>query len=126
MDEREIEGPFGEFTAYMGKAAERPIWRVKAITLRKNPIYRHLNASLFTDHQSLGTLPNEAELYQNLSRVYGNTEIQDVFCALGAFHGHCANHPVYDGHAKAVMMAAAFNAAPEGSHHRDGRGHLAI
>jgi 2,5-furandicarboxylate decarboxylase 1 len=111
MDEREIEGPFGEFTAYMGKAAERPIWRVKAITLRKNPIYRHLNASLFTDHQSLGTLPNEAELYQNLSRVYGNTEILDVFCPPWArFMAIVQMNPVYDGHAKAVMLAAmSFN-----------------
>ncbi|MBI2881921.1 MAG: UbiD family decarboxylase [Candidatus Tectomicrobia bacterium] len=103
----EEEGPFGEFTGYMGKAGKRPVWDVKAITLRKNAIYRHLNASQFTDHQVLGAVSNEAELYMNLSRVYGNTEILDVFIPPWArFTALVQMTPLYEGHAKAVLMAA--------------------
>ncbi|MBI2881238.1 MAG: UbiD family decarboxylase [Candidatus Tectomicrobia bacterium] len=107
----EEEGPFGEFTGYMGHAGKRHIWDVTAITLRKDAIYRHCNATLFTDHQCLVALPNEAEIYQNLSRVYGNTEILDVFCPPWArFLAIVQMNPVYEGHAKAVLMAAlSFN-----------------
>ncbi|MGE0796966.1 MAG: UbiD family decarboxylase [Lautropia sp.] len=35
MDE---EGPFNEFTGYQSERRKAPIWRVKAITMRKNPI----------------------------------------------------------------------------------------
>jgi 2,5-furandicarboxylate decarboxylase 1 len=107
----EEEGPFGEFTAFMGHVSDRHVWDVKAITMRKDPIYRHLNATLFTDHQSLAALPNEVELYLNLSRVYGNTEILDVFCPPWArFTAIVQMNPLYEGHAKAVLTAAlSFN-----------------
>ncbi|MGD9943836.1 MAG: UbiD family decarboxylase [Burkholderiaceae bacterium] len=32
------EGPFNEFTGYQSEVRKAPIWRVKAITMRKNPI----------------------------------------------------------------------------------------
>lgn len=37
---REHEGPFGEYTGYMGAAGNMPIVNVTCITHRKNPIYR--------------------------------------------------------------------------------------
>lgn len=36
--EMDTEGPFNEFTGYQSEQRNAPIWRVKAITMRKNPI----------------------------------------------------------------------------------------
>lgn len=108
---REKEGPFGEFQLYMGKGGMHPVWEVKAITRRKDAIYRHLNATAFTDHQALGGLPNEAEVFNNVRRVYGRTEVHDVFSPPWArFTAIVQMTPRYEGHAKAVLLAAlAFN-----------------
>ncbi len=108
---REKEGPFGEFQLYMGKEKMSPVWNIKAITMRKDAIYRHLNATAVTDHQALGCLPNEAEVFNNVRRVYGRTEVHDVFCPPWArFTCIVQITPKYEGHAKAVLMAAmAFN-----------------
>lgn len=108
---REKEGPFGEFQLYMGRGGLHPVWNIKAITMRKDAIYRHLNATAFTDHQALGTLPNEAEIFNNVKKVYGNTEVHDVYCPpVARFTAIVQMTPRYEGHAKAVLMAAlAFN-----------------
>lgn len=37
---RELEGPFGEFTGYIGPAGLNPLMQVKCITHRKNPIFQ--------------------------------------------------------------------------------------
>jgi len=35
---KEAEGPFNEFTGYQSEVRDAPIWRVTAITMRRNPI----------------------------------------------------------------------------------------
>jgi 2,5-furandicarboxylate decarboxylase 1 len=52
-DVLEDEGPFGEGMLYYAKTGKRPIFKLKAITMRHDAIFRHLNATPFTDHQSL-------------------------------------------------------------------------
>jgi len=37
---RETEGPFGEYTGYMGPAGEQPSFLIKCMTFRNNPIYQ--------------------------------------------------------------------------------------
>lgn len=37
---RETEGPFGEYTGYMGPAGEQPVFLIKCVTFRNNPIYQ--------------------------------------------------------------------------------------
>ena len=60
----EDEGPFCEFHGiYSTGVAKKPALDVKAITMREDAIFRHLNATPFTDHQSLVALPGEALLY---------------------------------------------------------------
>ncbi len=49
-EERRDEGPFGEYTGYMaGGRAPRPVYRVKAITHRKNPILTMSNMGVPID-----------------------------------------------------------------------------
>ncbi len=73
-----IEGPFGEFhNYYASEPAHKPRLDIKAITMRKDAIYRHLNATPYTDHQSLVALPGEARLFDLLQRK--GVQIHDVF-----------------------------------------------
>lgn len=37
---REAEGPFGEYTGYMGPAGQQPYFIIKCMTFRNNPIYQ--------------------------------------------------------------------------------------
>ncbi|HKZ50330.1 MAG TPA: UbiD family decarboxylase [Dehalococcoidia bacterium] len=50
---REIEGPFGEYTGYMGAAGEAPIIEVRCITHRRNPIYRSFYGQMPPNEYSL-------------------------------------------------------------------------
>jgi len=40
MDYVEPEGPFGEFTGYMGARQMNPIFKIKCLTHRRNPVYQ--------------------------------------------------------------------------------------
>lgn len=58
-DAQVLEGPFGEFTGYRTSAEMRPVWRVKAISHRHNPILTMTNMGIPVDDaavaQSLAT-----------------------------------------------------------------------
>lgn len=56
---REEEGPLAEFTGHYGLLWESPVFKVKAVTHRKNPIWQTLNGASF-EHINLGNvLPRE-------------------------------------------------------------------
>jgi len=78
--ERMMEGPFGEFTTFgFGAEGPAPVFTTTAITHRRDPIFRHMQATWFTDHQPLITLPMEATYYNRLRETHGNTNVIDVF-----------------------------------------------
>ena len=78
--DRAPEGPFGEFTTFgAGAEGPAPVFQITGITHRKDPIFRHMQATWFTDHQPLITLPMEAAYYNRLKDTHGNTNILDVF-----------------------------------------------
>ena len=73
----EDEGPFCEFHCiYTAGVAKKPAFDIKAITMREDAIFRHLNATPFTDHQCLVGLPGEALLYDQLKRK--GIDVRDV------------------------------------------------
>ena len=73
----EDEGPFCEFHGiYSSGVAKKPALDIKAITMREDAILRHINATPFTDHQSLVALPGEARLYDQLKRK--GVDVRDV------------------------------------------------
>jgi 2,5-furandicarboxylate decarboxylase 1 len=76
LDILDDEGPFGEGMLYYSEAGKRPVFKVKAISMRHDAIYRHLNATPFTDHQSLGMLPLEAILLNQLKKGFN---VHDVY-----------------------------------------------
>ena len=70
------EGPFGN---YMGTYAAGPmardgvqkalVFKINRITMRRNPVYRHLNSTVWTEHQRLCMLPMEAKLYTAIKEM---------------------------------------------------------
>jgi UbiD family decarboxylase len=103
------EGPFGEFTNF-GSGAEgpAPVFQITGITHRKDPIFRHMQATRFTDHQPLITLPMEATYYNRLKETHGNTSITDVFVPPWAsqFMMIVQMDARWDGQAHDVLMSA--------------------
>ncbi len=74
----EDEGPFCEFHGiYTSGVAKKPALDIKAITMREDAIFRHLNATPFTDHQRIFCLPAEARLYDQLKRR--GIDVRDVY-----------------------------------------------
>ena len=103
------EGPFGEFTTF-GSGAEgpAPVYQITGITHRKDPIFRHMQATWFTDHQPLITLPMEATYYNRLRETHGNTNILDVFVPPWAsqFLMIVQMEARWDGQVRDVLMSA--------------------
>jgi UbiD family decarboxylase len=107
--DRVPEGPFGEFTTF-GSGAEgpAPVFQITGITHRKDPIFRHMQATWFTDHQPLITLPMEATYYNRLKETHGNSKILDVFVPPWAsqFIMVVQMEARWDGQVRDVLMSA--------------------
>lgn len=106
---REQEGPFGEFTTYrQGAEGPAPVWEITAITHRKNPIFRHVQSTWFTDHQDLVSLAMEATLYNRLRDVQGKSDVHEVYVPRYGtlFTVFIQMTPRWDGQARDVLLAA--------------------
>src|SRR6266581_346407 len=104
---REPEGPFGEFTGYSkGAEGPAPVLEVTAITRRRDPIFRHMQATVFTDHQPLVSVPMEASLYRRLREIHGHTEVHDVYIPpwVTMFTVFVQMTPRWDGQARDVIV----------------------
>jgi UbiD family decarboxylase len=78
------EGPFGNYlgtysTGPMSRDGiqKAPVFRVKRITMRRNPIYRHLQSTVWTEHQRLCMLPMEGVLFNALKEMH--IDVHDVY-----------------------------------------------
>lgn len=67
-------GPTMLFTPYI---QQQPVFEVTAVTMSKNPIYRHHQTTPFTDHQEMPRIFHEAILYERL-RALGGLKVHDV------------------------------------------------
>ena len=107
---REDEGPFGEFQCYyLTRTRKCPIFDVKVITMRRDALFRHIQATPSTvEHQALVALPMEAHLWQRIKDVDGYIDLKDIhvppwgacFVVLIKFT------PRLEEQAKSVLMAA--------------------
>lgn len=65
--ERELEGPFSEYTGYNSILRRVPVIHVKAVTMRKDPIYYYMyNGSPASEGLAVGSTISEVGLYQQL------------------------------------------------------------
>jgi len=77
--EKEIEGPFGEYTGYMGGPYRLPLFHIKCITHRKDPIYQALHSQMPPSESSLlRQISEEANIYKHLAHQLKIPGIIDV------------------------------------------------
>jgi 2,5-furandicarboxylate decarboxylase 1 len=69
-------GPFGEYTVHYGYDARGYGIRVTGLLMRGDAIYRHLNATRFTDHQVLTGTAHAVQIYDDLVRK--GHDVRDV------------------------------------------------
>jgi UbiD family decarboxylase len=68
---RHHEGPFGEFTGYVGPDGMEPVFEVSAITMRRDAIYQAgLTGVPVTENHVMKGLPLEAQLLVQLRATY--------------------------------------------------------
>jgi 2,5-furandicarboxylate decarboxylase 1 len=83
--ERTPEGPFGEVTGTYAQEGATPLFRVKAVTHRKDPIFHAMQCGLAPSeaHALIGTTV-EMKLWEHLSGIdAGELELLDVRCIGG-------------------------------------------
>lgn len=66
--ERREEGPFGEWPGHYVAGGAKPVIRVKAITMRRRPVYYDV-FSANREHLILGSLPRMGSIYRNVKQV---------------------------------------------------------
>src|SRR5207253_2540780 len=91
---------------YQERGGPAPVFEVTAITRRREPIYRHMQATVFTDHQPLVSVPMEASLYRRLREIHGHTEVHDVYIPpwVTMFTVFVQLTPRWDGQARDVLL----------------------
>ena len=84
--EREMEGPFGEYTGFYSGVRDLPIFKVKCITHRKNPIYQTITIG---KPQSEGNFLTEMGFGLELARVCNNSLPEVTGVRSMVSHGLC-------------------------------------
>jgi len=107
---RESEGPFGEYTGYMGGPYNLPVFKIKCITHRRNPIYLALFSQMPPSESSLmRQIPEEANAYRHLVYHLKVPGIVDVHLPeTGGSYAimWISMKTMYPGHAQQVLCAA--------------------
>lgn len=87
--ERKVEGPFGEYMGYeAGKSSPKPVFKVRAITYRNDPILPFSNMGMpIHEGQTATALIKGAEIFAELRRL--GLPVKGVFCPPYAV-GHMA------------------------------------
>ena len=109
MGEMRDEGPFGEVPGTYAEADQTEVFRVKAITHRRDPIYYALHCGMpVTDTQATTGIGIEVATWDHLSKVEGGMNILDVRChtASGLMMIVIKLRPRINGQAKTALMAA--------------------
>lgn len=74
----EKEGPFGEYTGYMGPAGDQPVFNIKCMTFRNNPIYHCFISQMPPSESScIRGVGREWPLFKHLKHALG-LPIRDV------------------------------------------------
>jgi 2,5-furandicarboxylate decarboxylase 1 len=98
---RTPEGPFGEFTGYSLGERQREVFRVKAITHRRDALFQDI-AVAHLDHMLLSTIPMEANLYRAVRAMVPSVKAVRV---PGPFTCFVAIEQRLPGQAKNAIMA---------------------
>lgn len=106
--ERKLEAPFVEFTGYYGDERLAPIFNIKAITHRNNPIYHDIVTGPPPDENQPLNVFNASQIYEALKRVFPEESILDIHLTPGGctyFNCVARIKKRYPGHGKQVASA---------------------
>ncbi len=103
---RDEEGPLAEFTGHYGNISESPVFKIKAICYRNNPIWQTMNGGSF-EHINLGNvLPREPLLKKFTTYVSKNVKNVYIPPYSSGFLAIISLEKKNPGEAKNVAMAA--------------------
>ncbi|MET8720428.1 non-oxidative hydroxyarylic acid decarboxylases subunit C [Streptomyces misionensis] len=104
--EREIEGPFGEFTGYYSGARSQPVIRITRVSHRTDPIFEHLYLGKpWTEMDYTLALNTSVPLYRQLKADFPEVVAVNAMYTQGLL-GIISVKQRFGGHAKAVGMRA--------------------
>src|SRR5262249_29837311 len=105
-DEREKEGPFGEFTGYASTRGTENILVPTAIQYRDGAIYQSHNAGLSLEHCMFLAFPREVMVTQGLRRTIPTLKAVRVpiRSGCGSFHVYVSIRKTAEGQAKQAIM----------------------
>ena len=108
---REDEGPFSEFQNYYASERKNPVINIKAITMRKDAIFKTLQHAPPQEGVLYASVPMSAALFRDLRNVGGYVDLKDVYCNWGSLFGVVVKMtPRFYGEAKHVLLAALSSA----------------
>jgi len=107
--ERRVEGPFGEFPGYYTEAKPHPVFELRAITHRRDPIYlAGLTGEPSTDNHVLKQAIYEAIVYRRLKDICPTLRGVCLTEASGGAHLVVSLKPTFAAQSRDIMMAALF------------------
>jgi len=86
-NERQPEGPFGEYTRHSSGRSTNHVFRLRAITHRSRPMFLDICPGGSREHLNLGQVPAEAGLLQKLRETLPN--VKSVFTPYSGTIYHC-------------------------------------
>jgi UbiD family decarboxylase len=105
--ERRLEGPFGEVTGFYSPPSEQPVFRLRAITHRRDPIYvTGLTGEPSTDNHVMRAGIHEPLIYGRLRDICHTIHDVCLTKATAGAHVVISMTPQYKTQARDVMMAA--------------------
>jgi len=108
---REDEGPFSEFQNYYAEERKNPVINFKAVTMRRDAVYKTLQHAPPNEGVLYATVPMAAALFQDLRNTAGYVDLKDVYCNWGSMFGVVVKMtPQFYGEAKHVLLAAMSSA----------------
>jgi len=104
--ERDVEGPFGDFSGYYGLPTDSPIVEITAITHRKNAACMDIFVG-HREHALLGAIPKEGSIFRKVQSVVPTvTGVCLPVSGTGRFHCYISIDKRTEGEAKLAAMAA--------------------
>src|SRR5690348_10330332 len=102
-----LEGPFGEYPGYYMPPDRKPVFRLKAVTHRRDAIYlAGLTGKPTTDNHVFRQISSEAILYDRLRQICPTIRDICVTDAGGGNHVVISIKPTFATQARDVMLAA--------------------
>ena len=103
---REWEGPFGEFSWYMGPAHDANVVEITAITRRSDAIYQDV-FNAHPEHNLIGMVGREAGILSKLRAVVPTVQAVSLpFSACCRFAAYVSIKKEYDGQARNAALTA--------------------